>query len=197
MSLGLQRSCAPRGLVMARNGSSGVGRKHQGSLRVITPPATCSLRSVHRRGQARCASCVPGALRGASRRSSRYSAPPSPLSCCCCWTTGRDGSAAPDRIGMPPASANRLHTRAISIRAERASSVSMLRATAKHSAARRRYLSRLLTQLYAPAPSYPWNQKERVARKKVPPKWWWAQPSRGSRDEVEGPRAARRAERVR
>jgi hypothetical protein len=62
----LQQPCAPRGLVMARNGSSGVGREHQGSLRVITPPATCSLRSFHRRGQARCASCVPGALRGAS-----------------------------------------------------------------------------------------------------------------------------------
>jgi hypothetical protein len=37
MSLGLQQPCAPRGLVMARNGSSGVGREHQGSLRVITP----------------------------------------------------------------------------------------------------------------------------------------------------------------
>ena len=114
-----------------------------------------------------------GAPRGASRRSSRYFAPPSPLCCCCCWTIGRNGSAALAGIGTPPASANRLHSRAISIRRERASSLPMQGANTKHSAARRRYSSRLFTTAHAPARVDPRNRLERVAREKVPAKWGW------------------------
>jgi hypothetical protein len=79
-----------------------------------------------------------------------YSASPSALGCCCCccWTTGcaaLGGGLAASTGGSGSSVANRSHTRAISIRSERASLVSTRTATAKHSAARRRYSSRLPT----------------------------------------------------
>jgi hypothetical protein len=69
--------------------------------------------------------------------------------CCCCWITGLE-SLVIGIGGSFCSSANRVQTRAISIRRERACSEPMVGISPKHSCARRRYSDAVLLAKFVP-----------------------------------------------
>ena len=74
---------------------------------------------------------------------------------CCCWTAGREVSAIRGLSGVSCSVANRIQTRAISIRRRPESSLLTVRTSRKHSRASRRYSSARLFKKRRPLPNTP------------------------------------------
>ena len=87
---------------------------------------------------------------------------------CCCWTAGREVSAIRGLSGVSCSVANRIQTRAISIRRRPESSLVTVGTSRKHSRASRRYSSARLSKKRRPLRYTRLLQAERCTAKIVP-----------------------------